>query len=498
MNKNLIRLVKDTSIYGTGSVLTKIISFLLLPVYTHYLSPADYGVLESIRVFSGLLILIFTLGIPSGMLRYFYIADSQPEKGKVIFTALSLVVVSTGIILIPAAFLSRFISQILFKTTMYHCVLLLALLGIMINPIQNLVEQVYQMYHQPQKYLVLMILRAIINPLLTILFVVIIEKGVLGVQISNTLGMVILLCFAYFYFTRDKLTFSFSWQWAKKMFIYGMPMIGGGLAYWIYDVSDRFFILHYKNLSEIGYYSIGNSFALPIAFLNQALIMALSPMILSSYESEKNPDKPETKLFLISAWKTYLLIALSVTICLSFFSEELLKIATTKAYLPAVALIPIICFISIFSQSSQMLGGGMAYKEKSLPYMWIMVITAGINTVLNFLFIPKIGVMGAVLATLITQLIYLIVLTYFSQKAFRVHYDFKKNSLYITISLLISIIFPFLFIYKGLSFHITLKILCTILIIPFLPLSLKIIRFSDIKYGFIEVTNYFRQFSSKK
>jgi O-antigen/teichoic acid export membrane protein len=494
MNRNLSKLFKDTSIYGTGSVLTKIISFLLLPVYTHYLTPADYGVLESTRVCTGLLILIFTLGIPSGMLRYFYIADNQAEKGKVIFTALSLVVISTGIILIPAIFFSRSISQILFKTTMYYWVVLLSLLGIMIIPIQNLVEQVYQMYRQPKKYLVLMILRAIVNPLLTILFVVIIEMGVLGAQLSTTLGTVILLCFAYFYFTRRKLTFSFSWKWAKKMFIYGIPMIGGGLAYWIYDVSDRFFILHYKNLSEIGYYSIGNSFALPVAFLNQALIMALSPMMLMTYESEKDPDKPETKLFLISAWKTYLLIALSVTICLSFFSEELLKIATTKAYLPAVALIPIICFISIFSQSSQMIGGGMALKEKSLPYMWIMIISAAINIILNFLFIPKIGVMGAVLATLITQLIYLIVVSYLSQRIFRVHYNFVKNSLYIVLSLLISIVFPFLFIYEGISFHLVTKVAFIIVIIPFLPISLRIIRFDDIKEGFIIIANYLKQF----
>ena len=75
-------LLKETGIYGFGNVLKKFFGFLLVPIYTRYLAPADYGILDSLGVFVSLSVLIFGLGIPGATKRYFFIADSQYEKAR--------------------------------------------------------------------------------------------------------------------------------------------------------------------------------------------------------------------------------------------------------------------------------------------------------------------------------------------------------------------------------------------------------------------------------
>ena len=83
-------LSKDTIIYGVGTVLQKIIGFVLLPFYTRALIPAEYGVLDTLATFTFFIATIFSLGLGGATSRYFFIAESEDEKKKLLYTSATL------------------------------------------------------------------------------------------------------------------------------------------------------------------------------------------------------------------------------------------------------------------------------------------------------------------------------------------------------------------------------------------------------------------------
>src|SRR5829696_3681976 len=89
--------IRHTAVYGVGSMLAKAIGFLMLPFYTHYLSPVDYGILELLDLSMSLFGMFLNLGITAALLKCYAVADSTREKREVVSTA-CLFVVSTGII----------------------------------------------------------------------------------------------------------------------------------------------------------------------------------------------------------------------------------------------------------------------------------------------------------------------------------------------------------------------------------------------------------------
>ena len=108
----------DTTIYGFGNAIKKLIGFLLLPFYTRALTPDDYGVIEILGVSAMLFIIILNIGISTSCSRYFYTAKSQDEKGKVLFTTFVLRLLSI-IPIIPLSFFSELISLNLFGSVEY-------------------------------------------------------------------------------------------------------------------------------------------------------------------------------------------------------------------------------------------------------------------------------------------------------------------------------------------------------------------------------------------
>ena len=201
---NLKLLAGDTAIYGFGTVLKKMIGFLLLPFYTRALNPAEYGILETVTTFAFFLTVILGLGMTGATGRYFFIAKGEQEKGSVLYTSVIIRVFSTLIPILLLVFFADFISRTLFDTNEYSWVIVFTLLLIPIQSISELQELLFRYYRKPWKYLLVSSIRAIIKPSLGILLVIIIPWGVFGATLASLISSTVILLFAYFYYTRKK------------------------------------------------------------------------------------------------------------------------------------------------------------------------------------------------------------------------------------------------------------------------------------------------------
>ncbi len=472
-------LSKDTIIYGVGTVLQKIIGFLLLPFYTRALSPSEYGVLDTLATLTFFIATIFSLGLPGATSRYFFIADSEEEKKKLLYTSATIRLISFSIPLLFFVIFSSKISVMLFDTDEYSLVVLLTGFLLYFSTQQDIQSNIFRFYREPFKYNIVTILRAVILPVSGILLVVILQWGVLGATLATLITSVITLTFGYFYFVRSKYIREFSWYWAKKMLKFGLPLIFTSILTWVNSVSDRFFLLHYQDLSQIGLYSIGGTLSQPIQLINLALSMSSMVIIMSLYSEEKEEDKPETKALLTKIWNAYLAASVSLALFISVFSYDIVTILTTPKYIGSILAMPFLLFSQIIYFSVDLTGNGMTLKEQSKPYVWIMLIAGGTNFGLNFYFVPHFGYVGAAITTIISNGAYFLIAYYWSQKVFYIKRSIIKPILYLSITLAIAIFFPFYELKNGVQISYLIKTV-TLVIVLILPFVFKIVDYKQV------------------
>jgi O-antigen/teichoic acid export membrane protein len=489
---NIKKFSKDTLVYGFGASLKKIIGFFLIPLYTRLLTPEDYGVVNTMSTFTFLVSVVSSLGIFAAIHRYFFVAKSEEEKGLIIGTGIIINLFSNGIITLIMLIFSSWISQILFQTNEYSSLVIICAFIVLLNPLSQKIEIVYRFYRKTKKYLIVTIVKAIIAPLMTVIYVVIMLRGPWGIKMAALLSTIIVMSFAYFLFPATKIKWQFSKKWALKMINFGLPLVWTGLAMWIYSVSDRLFLLHYKGLSDVGLYSIGNKFAQPLLIINTAISMSASVIMLGIYEKEKDPEKPESKQFITKIWYYYLVLAVGIALFISIFSTDIFKLMTQPAYYMGALATPLLLFGLIFDRSFHLTGQGMNLLEKTKHYAWIGSIAALVNIGLNFIFIPKFGFVGAAITTVISNFTYFIIAYHTSQRYFPVKRKLNTVMVYLVIALFIGMLCPYSYHFFYYNFLFWQKILLLLFGLN-LPFMMGIVPYKLITNTYSELMRYGRK-----
>jgi O-antigen/teichoic acid export membrane protein len=461
--------LKDTFLYGLGSGIRKFIGIFLLPFYTRALTPADYGVLSSVATFAMLFSAFIDIGLDSATSYYYLTNKNEKEKGQILFTLLILRLLT----FIPSTILSFFstrISILLFGSESYTWIVFITCITVPFSFLLGEQTYVYRYLRKPMNYNYVTIIQSILSIGLGISFVVLLKYGVIGAQLSSLISTAFILPFTFLMFTRWQYVYKFSFSWAKKLMKFGYPLIGAAIATWVFQSSNRFFLLHYSNLTEIGWYSIGQTFSQPLLLLNTAVQMSFGVLFLKIYNEDITPDKINSKKMAVSSFNIYLVAGISISMVLSIFSIEMLNIITTKDYQRGALAIPFLCFSMICSQAYQTMGVGITLAEKTHYYTWITVITAVLNIILNVLLIPSAGFVGAALATLISFIFYWLIKVYFDQKFFPISYPFKRIYAYFILALLVSLTVPITYFYFNVRIAFIIKVLLLImgLILPFI------------------------------
>jgi O-antigen/teichoic acid export membrane protein len=477
--------VEDAIVFGLGNGIKKFIGFFLLPFYTRVLSPADYGILDSVTTFTMLFSAFINVGLDSSSSFYFFRAKTDQEKGQILFSHLMLRVVS----IIPPLILSFFsaaISKRLFNTDSYTWIVFISIVGIPVNLLLSEQSQIYRYYRKPWSYNIITIVKSLSNIGIGISLVVILKWGIIGSQIASIISSLIVVIGSFVLFTRKVYNYSFSWFWTKKMMRYGFPLIWSSLAAWVFSSSDRFFLLHYSNLEAIGYYSIGSTFSQPIGLINSAIQMSFGVLFYKIYNEETDPLKPKTREMAIDSFNLYFGVAILLAAFLSIFGLDIVNLVATKKYGPGALAIPFLCFAAIASQGFQSMGPGIELAEKTWHFTWITIVTALVSIISNFILVPRLGFVGAGISSLIAFLVQWQIKLIVSQKYFYVNYPFLKLYSFFAIGLFISI---FLNVYK---FDISYTNL--ILIKAF---TLGIIFLVGLYFQFIPVSEGIRYFKRK-
>ena len=326
-----------------------------------------------------------------------------------------------GLAFITVGLLSKQFSLILFGKD-YTLFVIITGSSLAFQAIYSFFSDLIRFELRPWMYTMVSVSNLLISISLNIYFILILKQGVWGALlagvISNSLMTVVTITYVF-----KRYKFGFSKKWATKILKYGTPLIGTALAVWILNTTDRYFLAHYQSVSNVGIYSVGAKLASLLGLVSGALQMAWAPFALD-LQYEFNAKKIYAKVFLI-----YFVINILGVFFISMFSIDILKVFTQPGYYSAKAVVPFLCMSVVFWSGYFIVAIGIGISKKAQHTIWITLLAAGFNIILNYLLTPSIGALGASFSIMCANFLIFILTLNVSQSLYYIKYDYLKITL---------------------------------------------------------------------
>jgi O-antigen/teichoic acid export membrane protein len=391
--KEIRTAVRHMAVYGLGGILVKLAGFLMLPFYTRYLSPADYGVLEILDLSMSVFGIVLSMGMIPAFLRCYATATGEAEKRRVVSTGCTFGVATGVLAFVTGVALVRPLNLLLFGPTVPARYLLLSFIALILTYMANLPRTYLRALEASGTYTVVDTAYVLLLLVLNVLFIVVLKIGLAGMLwssvIAGALQFVLLSTWAFW-----KAGVRFHWPYLRRMLDFGLPLIFANVALFVLNFSDRFFLQHLRSLDVVGVYAVGYKFGYMLNFLlvQPFFVMWQSRM----YVIHAQPEHPRIFRQIFSL---YSLGMVFVWLAMSLFSSEVIGVIVQPKFAASQEVIPVVALAYIFYGLSYYAQLGMFLTDNTRRIGFIGILSAAVNLALNFVLISLYGMMGAAWAT---------------------------------------------------------------------------------------------------
>ncbi|WP_109436164.1 oligosaccharide flippase family protein [Aquimarina sp. AU119] len=463
------KLFKQTFIYGVATVLPRMLSFLLVPLYTDVLPTNEYGKVSIIFSYFVLFNVILAYGMETAFFRFF---NKESDKQKVVSTStISLLISSFGFFALALLFKD----QIAMLTGIKEDYIVLVIWILLLDALVIIPFAWLRANERPMKYSFIKILNVFINLGLNIFLLIYLKKlsddfsslksividnyEINYIFISNLVasGLTLLLLVPFYI----NLKYRFDKVLWKRMMKYSLPILIAGVAFSINETFDRI-ILDYllpEDTAEhvVGVYSACYKLALFMTLFSTAFRLGIEPFFFNYSE---NKNAPETYARITKYFVAFgALILLGVVIFVHILKVFIIR---DQAYWEAVKIVPIIVLANLCLGIYHNLSVWYKITDRTKFGAYISVVGAGLTLLLNFILIPRYSYLGSAIATLVAYGSMMLLSWYFGRKYYPIPYNLKKIGMYLTLSISFSILSFYIF---DSNYMISIPLLLVFLVI---------------------------------
>lgn len=415
------KLSKHSVYYIFGNVSARFLSLFLLPLYTRFLDPQEYGIIYAMLITSFFLGIIIDLRQNTAVLRIYYDhKDDSTQLKNYLGSVFIFAIISSSLMIGLLLLRGKVLFSWLFEDIPFYPYIFLTLIYAFFRNSLTFPTMLFRVREEALKYSIFNISRFLLSHGLIIYFVIFLKEGALG-YIKGSLFTSVIFFIIYLFLALREITFRFSLTLLKPGLKYGIPLIPLAVSTWVIQGSDRFFLAQYSTLASVGLYSIAYSLAHGIGMLGFSVSQAWQPMFYSAAGDRQEVNR------LFPSLSTYLLLfMLLLVLGVSLFSKEILFLMTDKKYHMAYYIIPIIASIFLFDSIYNISCCGIGFLKKTYIVSFNNILAALINIFLNFVLVPKYGMVGAAFATLAAYIFRAFSVLGISQRLYKINYEYKR------------------------------------------------------------------------
>jgi len=481
----LTSLVKETAIYGISSILGRMLNWLLVPLYTLYLAPADYGIVTELYAYAAFLLIIYTYGMETAFFRFS--TRSKGPDSKVLNQTQSSILISSLILSTVLIVFSTPITNYLEypgkeKYIIWFSIILAVDAWVSI-PFANL-----RLQQKAKKFAWIKLLNIFLNVGFNLFFIVFCsyiiqqdgetqlkalisrffdEKNLVDyIFISNLIASTAVL----FIFAGEllKVRLKLDRNVLFEMYKYAFPIMIMSLAGVTNEMLSRAvlkkwlpsgFYPGYSNQAALGIFGAAYKLSVFMTLSIQAFRYAAEPFFFSRAKDKDSKELFSTVMlwFVIFGAFIFIVIVLNLDIIGYLFLRK-------EAYWDGLVVVPVLLLANLFLGIYYNLSIWFKLTDKTYYGTLISIIGAVITIVLNYLLIPVLGYLGSSLATLLCYLTMVVISYHLGRKHYPVPYQTWKCLLYI----IISVIFAYLGYNTPSEYTLEYKFLQFALILLFL------------------------------
>jgi len=488
------KLAKNTAYYTVGNIIPTAGQFILLPLYTSYLTLADYGITNSLAAFSALLSLLITLSIGRSIYRLYYDYNTDKEKRDFLGTInIGLFFITTTFILL--LFLFNNITVLMFRSIQFYPYYVIILLTTYFGVFENIPKIYLVVKEKASIHLIISVAQFILNNIFILYFVVFCHEGAIGYLKGQLYGVASILPF-FIYLSFKYSNFVFRKNMFNSALKFCLPMVPSQLAIWGMTLSNRIFIEHYHDMTSVGIFALGYRIASIGLVFSDAFKKAYDPFF---YKIANTEIRVTAIKKLTASNNIYLWIILFVSASIALFSKDLIFLIFNSNYHPSFVVVPIIT-IAYFFDKMHGIQNLSFYQDKKTSFVMYLTIIMGILSVgLNFIFIPFWGELGAAWAMVTTSIIIFFIKYYFSKKVFYIPFYSSFLIQTLVVFYLPMVILDYLLKLNNLYLSFSIKLLIAFLIFIF---SVRILKKKFPEINAIKLPTFFqyvlRQFKRNK
>ena len=419
LGPQLRRIGRHSAIYGLGGLVQRILAVLLLPVYTRYLSPSDYGIVATLVALTTVLAITLRLGISNAFFRFFFDSPEREHRLLVLRTSFWFTMGMATLGLVGGVALSPAIASVLFGSSADAEVVAAAFVGLWAQMNYEQLTALFRAEERSTAFVAASLANIALTITATLILVVGLDAGPLGVIVGSFTGTLVVYL-ALLGYRREQLGLQFDRGLLREMNRFGLPLVPSAVFLWVTNFSDRFFLLELADQEEVGLYSLGVGIASAIALLLTAFRTAWPAF---AYSIDDDREARGTYAFVL----TYLVLLTSwAAAALALLSPWLVEWIAAPAFARSSDVVGPLAFSVVAYAGYVVVVVGVG-RAKRTQFNWVVTgVAAAVNVALNLILIPRYGMMGAAVATIAAYVTMFAGMTWWAQRIFPVPYQWRR------------------------------------------------------------------------
>ncbi len=417
------QLLSESGLYALGNLLRRSFSLITMPIFTRYLSTSGYGVLSIVGTVQNMLEVFYEMGMSSASTRFYYDYRDERERqtlfGTLLLVSLAATLVLTVLLLATGAWIWGFVG----KEIPFWPYVGLTIGSVFLGNITVLPYVLFRVRNQVPRFFRLSLIQTMLTVLCSVLFVVWLGLGPLGPILAT---FIITMAFFGFYcrFLKRQVSLTFHWPIAKRALAFGLPEIPLRWGGWALKVADRLILQHLVSLSVVAVYSVGYSVSkIPFDLVANAIHWAIVPFYFSTATRESEA-RSKAIFARVATYNVAVVAGLGLVTVL--FGRELIVLLASAKYAEAEAVVPIITAASFLQALFYIPSKGIYLQGKTGYLIPLFTVPAALNIGLNFMLIPRFGMMGAAWATLAGYAVMIVLTLTISQRVYYIPYEYGR------------------------------------------------------------------------
>ena len=409
------RLLIGSGAYATTNFALKAVNFLLITLFTRYLSPGDYGTISLAEIIATTLAAFCGLGLDTAVRRLYFHYASEPAVQRryvssvVRFGAVLTIAITALAFIVGPHLLERLAPHFAVPFFPY---IALAIGTAAANQIVDYRLGLYQSEQRPLAFSFMASASFLMTAGSALFLVVLLRRGAAGMLTGKLMGAAGSLLVAVFV-SRKWWAGGFEWKFVRESLPIALPILPHLLLALGLVVADRFILEYYRNLGEVGVYSVAYTFGMVMYLVTASISQAWSPLFYDVARSGREGQRMLGRLF-----SGLSLLLVTIAVFGSLIAPDVVSHFLDHRYLSAGRLIPWIIAGYLFHALYGILQPSLL-QARRVGFLWVVSGVALVaNVGLNFLWIPQWGMYGAAYATMAAYVIEAALMYIYAQRVY--------------------------------------------------------------------------------